>query len=138
MNITGCKERIHMSTQSRVAAEPDETFWRIEVEILPGKLEEFRAVVRDLIASSKQEPGTLDYDWYFNADNTACHTYERYRNSAAVIAHGTTFGARFVERFLKTCRTTGLDVYGSPNAAAKELLAGYGPTFYTKWDGFTR
>jgi quinol monooxygenase YgiN len=128
-----------VSTQSSPSArQPDETFWRIEVEILAGKLEDFRALVRDLIASSMEEPGTLDYDWYFNADNTVCHTYERYRDSEAVIAHGTTFSTRFVERFLQTCRQTGLDVYGSPSDDAKAALSVYGPTWYTRESGFDR
>jgi quinol monooxygenase YgiN len=117
-----------MATDS--ARLPDETYWRIEVEILPGKLDEFRCVVSDLIASSAKEPGTLNYDWYFNTDNTICHTYERYRDSEAVIAHGTTFGTQFVDRFLAACRQTGLDVYGSPNAEAKALLDGYGATYF--------
>ena len=50
--------------RSYLAKESGEVFWRIEVEVLPGKLEEFRATVQDLVASSKQEPGTLVYDWF--------------------------------------------------------------------------
>ncbi|MEI6002297.1 antibiotic biosynthesis monooxygenase [Paraburkholderia bengalensis] len=116
--------------------QPDETFWRIEVEILPGKLEEFRALVRELIVSSRQEPGTLDYDWYFNANDTICHTYERYRNSEAVIAHATTFGATFAERFSQACRQIGLDVYGSPNEKATAILDAYNPRYFALRDGF--
>lgn len=118
--------------------QPDETFWRIEVEILPGKLDEFRSIVRELIASSEQEPGTLDYDWYFDADNTVCHTYERYRDSEAVIAHGTTFGEKFAGRFVQACRQTGLDVYGSPNDEARAILDNYNPTYLSRYAGFNR
>jgi hypothetical protein len=67
-----------------------------------------------------------------NADKTVCHTYERYRNSDAVIAHATTFGRSFAERFLQTCRQIGLDVYGAPNDAAKALLDQYGASYYSK------
>jgi quinol monooxygenase YgiN len=124
--------------QTDTTRSPDETFWRIEVEILPGKLDEFRSIVQELIASSRLEPGTLDYDWYFNADNTVCHTYERYRDSAAVIAHGTTFGAVFAERFVKACRQIGLDVYGSPNDEARAILNNYNPTYFAWHAGFKR
>lgn len=115
-----------------LAKSSEEVFWRIEVAILPGKLEAFLSVVRDLVASSAEESGTLDYDWYLNADNTVCHTYERYRNSDAVIAHATTFGRSFAERFLQTCRQIGLDVYGAPNDAARALLDQYGASYYSK------
>ena len=74
--------------------------WLLEVAILPGKLEDFRSVVRDLIAATEPEPGTFDYEWYFNADNTACHIYERYRDSAALIKHVEGFH-RFAERFMQ-------------------------------------
>jgi len=34
-------------------ARPDETFWRLEVEIFPGKLREFKAIVHEQIASAE-------------------------------------------------------------------------------------
>lgn len=122
--------------QTHLAKDSDEVFWRIEVEVLPGKLEEFRAVVRDLVASSKGEPGTLVYDWFFDGDSKVCHTYEHYRDSDAVIAHATTFGHRFAERFQQSCRQIGLDVYGVPNEAAKALLDQYSATYFDRWQGF--
>jgi quinol monooxygenase YgiN len=122
--------------RSYLAKESGEVFWRIEVEVLLGKLEEFRATVQDLVASSKQEPGTLVYDWFFDADNRVCHTYEHYRDSDAVIAHATTFGQKFAERFRQSCRQIGLDVYGAPNDAAKALLDQYSAAYFVRWQGF--
>jgi quinol monooxygenase YgiN len=116
--------------------QPTDLFWRIEIEILPGKQEEFCGIVQDLIASSKKEPGTLVYDWFFDAEHKVCHTYEHYRDSDAVIAHATTFGEKFAERFQKSSRQIGLDVYGSPSSAAKALLDQHGATYYAKWKGF--
>ena len=122
--------------RSDLVKGPEEVFWRIEVEVLNGRLEEFRSIVRDLIASSKQEPGTLAYDWFFDPNNEVCHTYEHYRDSAAVIAHATTFGDRFAERFQQSCRQIGLDVYGTPSEAAKALLDQYDATYFARWMGF--
>ena len=122
--------------RSHLAKDSEEVFWRIEVEVLPGKLEEFRAVVQDLVASSKREPGTLVYDWFFDSNGKVCHTYEHYRDSNAVIAHATTFGHEFAERFQQSCRQIGLDVYGVPNDAAKALLDLYGATYFVRWQGF--
>ena len=124
------------SGRSRSVKGPEEVFWRIEVEVLPGKLQEFHALVRELIASSEQEPGTLEYDWFFDAENKVCHTYERYQDSAAVAQHTRTFGAQFAERFTNCCRQIGLDVCGNPNETAKTLLGQYGANFFTKWSGF--
>jgi quinol monooxygenase YgiN len=123
-------ERPHLAKGS------NEVFWRIELEVLPGKLEEFRALVKELIDSSEQEPGTLVYDWFFDQANRICHTYEHYCDSDAVIAHATTFGKSFAERFQLCCRQTGLDVYGAPNEAAKALLDQYNARYFAKWQGF--
>ena len=123
-------ERSHLSKGS------NELFWRLEVEILPGKLEEFRTIVQEMIASSKQEPGTLVYDWFFDEANIICHTYEHYRDSSAVVAHATKFGESFVERFQRCCRQIGLDVYGAPSDAARALLDRYSATYFARWQGF--
>jgi hypothetical protein len=110
--------------------KPDETFWRLEVNIHPGKLEAFQALVREQIESAKNEEGTLQYEWYFNADNTVSHTYERYRDSEAIVAHASIFGSKFAERVLQVCDPVKLEVYGSPNDEAKGLLNAYNPSNY--------
>jgi quinol monooxygenase YgiN len=127
-----------MNRENPNAPHPDETFWSLEVEILPGKLEAFRAVVREMITSAENEAGTIAYEWYFNAADTVCHTYERYRNSEAVVAHAAVFGTKFVDRFLETCRPTSLAVYGAPNAEARALLDSYNPTYFSKMKGSFR
>lgn len=111
--------------------------WLLEVAILPGQLDNFRAVARDLIASTQNEPGTLAYEWNFNADSTACHIYERYRDSAAVMAHIVNF-APFAERFLQACQPVRFDIYGSPSDDVKAALADFQPVYYSHLGGFSR
>ena len=48
----------------------NEIYWILEVAVLPGQLENFRAVARDLIASTEKEPDTLGYEWNLNDDGT--------------------------------------------------------------------
>jgi quinol monooxygenase YgiN len=115
----------------------EQIYWLLEVSILPGQLENFRAVVGELIASTELEPGTLGYDWNLSADETVCHIYERYVNSAALLTHGQGFHA-FAERFFKTCRPTRCDIYGTPSAEVKAAMADLHPTYYTPLGGFSR
>jgi quinol monooxygenase YgiN len=115
----------------------NQVYWHLEVAILPGKLEDFRAVARDLIASTESEPGTLDYEYNLNADNTVCHIFERYRDSEAMIKHVEGFH-RFAERFLKSCRPTRFDVYGNPSEAAKAMLTDLHPSYFNELGGFSR
>ena len=114
-----------------------EIYWVLEVAILPGQLDHFRAVASDLIAATESEPDTLNYEWNLSADGTICHIYERYRNSDATVAHVQSFGL-FAERFMKACRPTRFDVYGVPDEAVKAALADFGPAYYSRLGGFSR
>jgi quinol monooxygenase YgiN len=118
---------------SKKPTQPDEAFWRLEVEIKPGKLEDFLSVARDLMDTMDEEPGTLDYEYYLSADKTVCHIHERYRDSEALITHAENFGRVFSERFMQACSPTRFNVYGAPNDTAKAVLAQYGPTYLTKF-----
>ncbi len=111
--------------------------WLLEFKIKPGKLEGFRGVMEDMIASTKNEAGALVYEWCFNEDHTVCNIYERYADSEAVLTHLNAFGA-FAERFMDAIEPTKLTVLGNPNEAAKEALSGLSPAFLTLEAGFSR
>lgn len=115
----------------------EQIYWILEVAILPGQLDNFRAVAGDLIAATEPEPGTLGYEWALNDDGTVCHIYERYQNSDALVAHVRSFG-NFAERFMQACRPTRFHVYGTPNEAAKAALADFGPVYFSPLGGFSR
>src|SRR4051812_37681310 len=41
--------------------------------IAPDKLSEFKRIVGEAVAMTKEEPGCLQYDWFLSADETVCH-----------------------------------------------------------------
>jgi len=109
----------------------------LEVAILPGQLEKFQDLARDLITSARSEPGTLNYEWNLSADKTVCHVYERYQSSAAFLTHAGSFGP-FAERFTQSCRATRLHVYGTPSEEAKAALDDLNPVYFSPLGGFSR
>ena len=111
--------------------------WLLEVEILPGKLDDFRAVARDLIANTESETGTLDYEYSLSPDNKFAHIFERYADSAATIEHVKGFG-NFAARFMAACRPIRFSIYGKPSAEAKAALADLGPVYFSELGGFSR
>jgi quinol monooxygenase YgiN len=114
-----------------------EISWLLEVEVLPGKLDDFRAVARDLIVNTTPEPDTLDYEWNLSPDGTTCHIFERYKDSAATLKHVEGFG-KFAARFLAACRPKSFSVYGQPSPEAKAALADLGPVYFSPLGGFSR
>ncbi len=111
--------------------------WLLEVEILPGKLDDFRAVARDLIAATDSESGTLDYEYHLSPDSKVAHVFERYADSAALLKHVASF-ANFAPRFMASCRPVHFSIYGNPSPEAKAALADLGPVYFSQLGGFSR
>jgi len=113
--------------------------WMLELDVRPGKLEELRALIDEMVAGTKQaEPGTLSYEWSLSSDGSRCHIYEKYADSPAALTHLGNFGERYAARFLGALAPTRLVVYGSPNDALKQAMAAFNPSYMDSVAGFTR
>lgn len=89
------------------------------LKIHDGKLAEFKAAADACVTSVRaKDSGTLQYDWFFNADETECAVRERYRDSEAVLEHIANLGDAF-GTLLGTCDVA-LEIYGDPSP---ELVA---------------
>jgi quinol monooxygenase YgiN len=111
----------------------------ITIDVLSGRMDAFKQIVAQLVAATKEEPGTLEYKFNISADQNIVDVFERYRDSDAVVAHvSQTFGAKFSEGFLAIASPTRFMVYGTPSIEAKKVLAGFNPIYMSPLDGFSR
>ena len=91
---------------------------------LEGKREEYLRLAdqaTELVRAN--EPGTLGYDLYLNADQTECVVIERYRDSEAAIAHAANLGHLFDE-VLATVEIVHGELLGEPSDELRANLAG--------------
>jgi len=116
----------------------DVVSWVAEFSIKTGQLDSFKALVEEMVKSTRNEPNTLSYEWFLSEDNNTCHVYERYADSAATMAHLGTFGEKFAERLLGSVDVLGFTTYGAPNDDVKGVLGGFGAVFMGQLDGFAR
>ena len=116
----------------------DVVSWMVEVSIKSGQLDNFKALVEELVQWSQEDPKTLAYEWFLSEDNGSCHIYERYADSAATMTHLGTFGEKFAERFMNVVNFTRFTVYGAPNDEVKGVLSGFGANFMGQLNGFAR
>ena len=68
-----------------------------------GKLEEFKrlsAVCLEIVRS--QDPGTLQYDTFFNEDESECIVLERFRDLDALLQHGANIGDELMQAIIAT------------------------------------
>jgi quinol monooxygenase YgiN len=112
--------------------------WNLQLAVRDGQLDALRTLVHEMVESTRDEEGTQAYEWFLSADGTACHIYERYADSAAVMVHLGNFGAKFMERFLACLEVTSFSVYGEPSEEAKGALDGFGATYLATLAGFSR
>lgn len=110
----------------------------VEISIKSGQLDNFKALVEELVQSTRNEPNTLAYEWFLGEDNSSCQIYERYADSAATMTHLGTLREKFVERLMSVVDITRFTVYGAPNDELKGLLGGFGATFMSQLNGFAR
>jgi quinol monooxygenase YgiN len=99
------------------------------VVIKPGKLEEWKRLAAQCVEIVRtKDTGTLEYDHFLNADGTECFVHERYRDSAAGLAHMANI-AHMVEPLSQVCTMTG-EICGSPSPELRAALESAGVTIY--------
>ena len=98
--------------------------------IHPGKLAEFKTVAAKCMQSVRdKDTGTLQYDWFFNEDETQCVVRETYRDSAAVFEHLGNLGETIDE--LTAVADMELEVFGSPTPELVAASKGLAPRIYS-------
>jgi quinol monooxygenase YgiN len=97
-----------------------------------GKVEEWKRLSEQAMEIVRtKDRGTLQYEIFFNEDETEAVVFERYRDADAAIEHFANI-SHLMEPILATATVTG-EVLGTPNAKMKEQLRSGVPKLFTPW-----
>jgi quinol monooxygenase YgiN len=98
-----------------------------------GDVEEFKRLSAQCMEIVRtQDTGTLQYDTYFNDDETECIVIERFRDSDALIHHGENL-AHLMDAITATGSVSG-ELLGEPSAELRARITGGGPVqLFTPW-----
>ena len=89
-----------------------------------GKVEEFKRLSAEAMEIARtKDTGTLQYDIYFNDDQSECVVLERYRDSEALIEHAAHLGG-LMEAILATGSVSG-ELLGELSAELRAKMADY-------------
>ena len=111
-----------LQTEERTLTINDSTYFVVELEVKPGQVDDLKAVARDIVSvARKDEPGTLNYEYFLSQDGTTCHIYERYVNPEAHLRHGLTVSEELNKRG-RAFRPVRLTVYGKVTEEVRERL----------------
>lgn len=102
------------------------------VRINPGRLDEWKRLTEQAMEIVRTEdPGTLQYEVFFNADETEAIVFERYRDAVAALAHFANIG-HLMEPLMATATVTG-EILGTPNDEMRANLGEGEPKLFTPW-----
>ena len=98
-----------------------------------GAVEEFKRLSAECMEIVRtKDTGTLQYDTYFNDDETECIVIERFRDSDALIHHGDNL-AHLMDAITATGSVSG-ELLGNPSAELRARFASGGPVqLFTPW-----
>ena len=112
-----------------------EVSWQVELAVKPRQLDNFRALTREMVESTKREPGVLIYERFVSKDGKVVYLYERYADSAAAVAHLLAFGKLYGERFVNVVDRRRFTVFGTPSDELRGILDRFGATYLGPFDG---
>ena len=112
--------------------------WAIELAVTPGRFEDLKTLVAELLEANRNKVGFLTYAVAISDDRQVCHIYERFEDSAAIMNHLESFGPKFSERFFEILKPTRVVIYGTPSAEVKDAVAAFNPVYITPLAGFAK
>ena len=102
------------------------------VKFHPGKVEEWKRLTKQAMEVVRtKDRGTLQYEIFFNDDESEAIVFERYRDADAALEHFSNI-SHLMEPILATASVTG-EVLGTPNAKMREQLANGGVKSFMPW-----
>jgi len=114
-------------------------FWILETSVKEGQIENLRALMTEMVeATEREEPGTINYEWFVSPDNGRCAIFERYSDSDAALAHLTTFQNKYAARLMELVEVKRFTVYGNPSETLRNGLSAVGAFFMEPFGGFSR
>ena len=98
-----------------------------------GDVEEFKRLSAQCMEIVRaRDTGTLQYDTYFNDDETECIVIERFRDSDALMQHSENL-AHLMDAIVATGRVSGV-LLGEPSTELRARFTGGGPVqLFTPW-----
>ena len=110
--------------------------WIVEAKIKDGQRSAFEAVMGDIVEATKQEEGTLNYQYYVSDDGDVL-VYERFRDVGSAHIHVTNWD-NHAERWIAAAEPTRMVHLGDLPDDLRERHAALAPLWLKPFGGFAR
>lgn len=103
-------------------------------KIASGDLAEFKRLAAQALEVTKGDAAALQYDWFFNADETECVVRETYENSDAILAHMADLGD-LLGKLVEAGGGLKIEAFGPVSPQLAEAAAALQPAIYGYFQG---
>ena len=110
--------------------------WIVEAKIKEGQKEAFELVMNEIVAETKKEPGTLNYQYYVSDEGDVL-VYERFADVEAAHIHVSNWD-NFAERWVAAAEPTRMVHLGDLPEDLRERHAVLSPLWLKAFGGFAR
>ncbi len=97
-------------------------------------LDEFKRLAAEALKVTAEDPGVLQYDWFFNEDASKCVVRETYADSDAVLTHLSLVGD-LLGKIVEVGGGMEVEVFGDPSDALLKATEALQPTIYSYFQG---
>ena len=107
-------------------------YWNVEARIINKKHKEISDLIikmKDYVA--KEESQTIQYDFYFNEDNSKLYINECYSNNESALEHLNNFN-QFSDDFFKNIEIVKVNMFGPVNNKIRSIFSGQNTIFWNK------
>ena len=107
-------------------------YWNVEARVKNKKQKEISDLIikmKDHVA--KEESQTLEYDFYFNEDNSKLYINECYSSNNAALEHLNNFN-QFSDDFFKNIEILKVNMFGPVNKKIRSIFSGQNTIFWNK------
>jgi N-acetyl-anhydromuramyl-L-alanine amidase AmpD len=103
-------------------------------KITPDNLAEFKRIAGDALKITAEDPGVRQFDWFFNADESACVVREIYASSEALLAHLGMVG-EILGPVVELGGGIQIEIFGSPSEQLVQAFEAFHPEYYSYFQG---
>ncbi|MGI2113886.1 putative quinol monooxygenase [Shewanella frigidimarina] len=114
----------------------DNIGWIVEAKIIDGKRDEFEAVMHEMVAATRQEGGTLNYQ-YFVSDDGDVLVYERFATIESAHIHINNWN-HYAERWVAAAPATRMVHLGDLPEELSIRHVALAPKMLKPFGGFAR
>jgi quinol monooxygenase YgiN len=116
--------------------QSEQVYWVFTVTV--DRMDKFTPLIPKLVAATKKEPGTLQFEFNIGDDQKTVDIFERYADSKAALVHQAQTFAPYAKEFFTVAKLTRWVIYGTPSDEFKKANADFHPIYMKRFDGFVR